>query len=63
MSVPTNQQQQLIKKYFNLLVEEFITDPRHNKHIKIVFQDHLESFKEHATTMGHTTQSRQDHIT
>ena len=63
MSVPTNQQQQLIKKYFNLLVEEFITDPRHNKDISIVFQDHLESFKENTTTMGHTTQSRQDHIT
>jgi len=63
MSVPTNQQQQLITKYFNLLVKEFITDPRHNKDISIFFQDHLENSKENATTMGHTTQSSQDHIT
>jgi len=63
MSVPTNQQQQLITKYFNSLVKEFITDPRHNKDIKIVFKDCLKSSKGNYTTLGHTKQRRQDHIT
>jgi hypothetical protein len=45
MSVPINQQQ-LIRKYFDVLVKEFITDPRHNQDIEIVFVDHLKSSKE-----------------
>ena len=40
MSVPINQHQ-LIRKYFNVLVEEFITDPLHNKNISIVFKKNL----------------------
>src|SRR2546423_1442826 len=56
MSTPINQQNQLIKKYFNLLVKEFITDPRH-KDIEIVFRDYLESSKEGLITLGHTEQT------
>jgi hypothetical protein len=56
MSVPINQQQ-LIIKYFNLLVKEFITDPRHNEDISIVFTNYLESSKENSTTLGHTERS------
>jgi hypothetical protein len=54
MSVSISQQQ-LIKKYFNLLVKEFITDSRH-KDISIVFQDYLESSNPNSQTMGHTQQ-------
>jgi len=57
MSVPVNQQKQLIRKYFNVLVKEFITDPRHNSDISIVFTDYLESPKENSTTLGHTEKS------
>jgi len=56
MSAPFNQQKQLIKKYFNLLVEEFITDPRHKKDISIVFKNHLGSSK-NLQILGHTEQS------
>ena len=56
MSVPINQQKQLIEKYFNLLVKEFITDPRHNKYISIDFQDYIKSSKEGVTTEGNTQQ-------
>lgn len=59
MSIPVSQQQQLIEKYFNLLVNEFITDSRHNKDISIVFQDYLESSKPGFITMGHTQQYSQ----
>ncbi|CAI2167577.1 8018_t:CDS:2 [Funneliformis geosporum] len=51
MSIPVSQQHQLIKKYFNSLVKEFITDPLHNKDISIVFVDHLKSSKPGSTTM------------
>jgi len=37
MSIPINQQKK-IKKYFNLLVQEFIKDPLHNKNINIIFK-------------------------
>ena len=57
MSLPINQQQQLIKRYFNALVREFITDPRHNKYIKIVFVDHLESPKKNSIKLGDTKRS------
>ncbi|CAG8449665.1 9070_t:CDS:2 [Ambispora gerdemannii] len=38
MNIPINYQREKIKKYFNLLVEEFITDPRHKKDINIIFK-------------------------
>jgi len=56
MSVPINQHQ-LIRKFFNALVKEFITDPLHNKNIEIVFQDYLECSKNNSTTLGHTEKS------
>ncbi|CAG8711866.1 7915_t:CDS:2, partial [Ambispora leptoticha] len=56
MSVPISQQQQLIKKYFNLLVKEFITDPRHNEDIRIVFEKDLGS-EGNVTTLGNTERS------
>jgi hypothetical protein len=56
MSAPVNQKKQLIKKYFNLLVEEFIKDPKHSKNISIVFQDYLKSSKKNTQTLGHTQQ-------
>ncbi|CAH1755673.1 6740_t:CDS:2 [Entrophospora sp. SA101] len=38
MSIPINYQREQIKKYYNLLVEEFIKDPKH-KDFNIIFQD------------------------
>jgi hypothetical protein len=42
--------QQLIKKYFSSLVQEFIKDPLHNQHITIVFADSIKGGK----TLGNT---------
>jgi len=52
MSVPNNQQQ-LIKKYFNILVKEFINDPLHNQNISIVFKKDLGSKGNNVQTLGH----------
>jgi len=52
MSVPINQHQ-LIRKYFNVLVKEFITDPLHNKNISIVFVKDLGS-SENIRVLGNT---------
>src|SRR5687768_17527206 len=49
MSIPINQATKIVK-YFHLLVQEFIKDPKH-KDIEITFQDFLES-----ETQGQTTQ-------
>ncbi|CAG8708434.1 1704_t:CDS:2, partial [Cetraspora pellucida] len=53
MSLPINQQNQLIKKYYYLLVEKFIQDPLHKKDISIVFKNHLGS-KGNARVLGRT---------
>jgi len=54
MSVPINQGLQ-IKRYFYLLVQEFIKDPRH-KDIAIIFQDFDNILK-----LGHTKQNSFKH--
>ncbi|KLL04913.1 MAG: hypothetical protein MRERV_9c043 [Mycoplasmataceae bacterium RV_VA103A] len=53
MSLPINQQNQLIKKYYYLLVEKFIQDSLHKKDISIVFKNHLGS-KGNSRVLGHT---------
>jgi len=62
MSVPINQQREKIKKYYNLLVEEFIKDPRHKENVSIVFENNLGG-SENSRTWGNTNQSSTDHIT
>jgi hypothetical protein len=52
MNLPVNQQHQLIKKYYQLLVEEYIKDPAH-KNYKIVFKNDLGSSKKFQN-LGHT---------
>jgi hypothetical protein len=56
MSTPINQQE-LIKKYFGLLVKEFITDPLHNKNISIVFVEEL-GRSGNVITLGNTERDR-----
>ncbi|CAG8528644.1 2422_t:CDS:2, partial [Ambispora gerdemannii] len=51
MNIAINQQREQIKKYFNLLVAEFIKDPKH-KDIKIIFQN----FPGKTLKLGHTLQ-------
>ncbi|CAG8550752.1 6111_t:CDS:2 [Gigaspora margarita] len=55
-NAPINSQREKIRKYFNLLVEEFITDPRHKKDISIIFENYLESSKPNLQSLGHTQQ-------
>jgi hypothetical protein len=56
MSIPIDKQKEKIKKYFNLLVEEFIKDPQHKKDIKIVFQasfDNIDGKLKQGETIQH----------
>ena len=44
MSIPINRQRQLIEKYYNLLVKEFIKDLKH-KNFDLIFEDFEEQLK------------------
>ena len=52
MNIPNNQQRAQIKKYFDLLVQEFIKD-RQNINIKIIFEKHLGTNNQ-GDTLGNT---------
>jgi hypothetical protein len=55
MSIQINQQKQLIKQYYNLLVGKFIKNPLH-KNFNIVFENDLGS-SINTRTLGHTRQT------